>query len=109
VVIGLARDLLSVERFGVGMLMYLITGLMVMLLRRLYFSELPLVRALAAFVLLCTMNWAWGGVLLLTRGGLDVGAWFRAGAAEALVTALVTPLLCRALGGLGLVRPYYEF
>jgi rod shape-determining protein MreD len=107
--VGLARDLLSIERFGVGMLIYLAAGMAIFLLRRRYASEFPLVQAILAFVILCCLNWLYGFALRAVHPQMSLGAWLGASAGQALLTALLTPLGCAVLRRSRIIRPYREF
>jgi rod shape-determining protein MreD len=108
-VVGLFRDMFSVEPFGVGMLLCLAMGTVVFVARGRYFSEKALVRAAIAFAIICCFTWAYGVLLMLGGANVDLGAWLRFGTVHALMTALPTPLACRLLDGLGVIRPHHDF
>lgn len=109
VVVGLARDLFSVNRFGVSMLLCLLLGSAAFVARKFTYEERALARALAAFVFICFLNWTYGAVLLLVYPDLDFSYWMGASARMALATALLTPAACRALDGLKLIRRRPDF
>jgi rod shape-determining protein MreD len=109
IVIGLARDVFSVDHVGVGVLVCMAGGAAAWVVRRRWFSELALVTALTAFVVLLVVNWVYGAAMLLAHPALDINLWLKIAASQALITGLLTPALCRLFNWLGFVRPYREF
>ena len=108
-ILGLARDLLSVQRMGVGMLGFVLTGAILVILRKRYFSEGALARAMTAFIVLMMMNLLYGAALAVFGSNVDMGYWLKASAGQALVTGALVPFACWFFDGSRFIPPSRDF